>query len=114
LQALRNSGGFFVLVIVSQGRLIAILSAFRRKAKYNAEAIALSPFMKVREIIKLLEEDGWYLARTKGSHRQFKHSVKTGLATVPGKLSDDLAPGTLKSILRQAKLIEDPEQEEPE
>lgn len=61
--------------------------------------------MKVREVIKLIEEDGWYLARTRGSHRQYKHPTKTGLVTIPGKLSDDLAPGTLKSIFKQAKLI---------
>ncbi|MEB3218944.1 MAG: type II toxin-antitoxin system HicA family toxin [Nostocales cyanobacterium 94392] len=60
--------------------------------------------MKVRKIIKLIEEDGWYLARTKGSHRQYKHAIKSGLVTVAGKLSDDLAPGTLNSILKQAQL----------
>jgi predicted RNA binding protein YcfA (HicA-like mRNA interferase family) len=60
--------------------------------------------MKVREVIQLLEKDDWYLARTKGSHRQYKHSTKIGLVTVPGKLSDDLAPGTLNSILKQAGL----------
>lgn len=60
--------------------------------------------MKVRKIIKLIEEDGWYLARTKGSHRQYKHAIKSGLVTVPDKLSDDLAPGTLNSILKQAQL----------
>lgn len=60
--------------------------------------------MKVRDVIKVLEKDGWFLAKTKGSHRQFKHPVKTGRVTVPGKPSDDLAPGTLSSIWRQAKL----------
>lgn len=60
--------------------------------------------MKVSEVIKQLQADGWYLARTKGSHRQFKHPDKPGLVTVPGKLSDDLAPGTLSSICRQAQL----------
>jgi len=60
--------------------------------------------MKVRDVLKLLENDGWYLARTRGSHRQYKHPVKPGLVTVPGKLSDDLAPGTLSSIRRQAQL----------
>ena len=60
--------------------------------------------MKVREIIRLIEKDGWYLARTRGSHRQYKHSKKSGLVTVPGKLSDDLAQGTLNSILKQAGL----------
>lgn len=70
--------------------------------------------MKVREVIKLIEKDGWYLARTRGSHRQFKHPVKSGLVTIPGKPSDDLAPGTLNSILKQAQLMEDSEEEEPE
>ena len=60
--------------------------------------------MKIKEVIRLIEDDGWYLSRTKGSHRQYKHSAKTGLVTVPGKLSDDLAPGTLNSILKQAGL----------
>ena len=63
--------------------------------------------MKVREIIKLIEADGWYLARTRGSHRQYKHTTKSGLVTVPGKLSDDLAPGTLNSILKQSQLKEE-------
>ncbi len=64
--------------------------------------------MKVREMIKLLESDGWYLARTKGSHRQYNHPNKFGTVTVPGKLSKDLAIGTLKSILRQAQLDDNP------
>jgi predicted RNA binding protein YcfA (HicA-like mRNA interferase family) len=59
--------------------------------------------MKVREVIKLIEEDGWYLARTRGSHRQFKHPTKSGLVTIAGKPSDDLAPGTLNSIFKQAQ-----------
>ena len=60
--------------------------------------------MKVKETIKLIEKDGWYLVRTKGSHRQYKHQTKMGLVTVPGKLSDDLASGTFNSILKQAGL----------
>ncbi|MBW4602959.1 MAG: type II toxin-antitoxin system HicA family toxin [Calothrix sp. FI2-JRJ7] len=60
--------------------------------------------MKVKEIINLIEDDGWYLTRTRGSHRQYKHPGKSGLVTVPGKPSDDLAPGTLNSILKQAQL----------
>jgi predicted RNA binding protein YcfA (HicA-like mRNA interferase family) len=60
--------------------------------------------MKVKEVIKMIEDDGWYLARTRGSHRQYKHGSKMGLVTVPGKLSDDLAPGTLNSVLKQAGL----------
>ena len=69
--------------------------------------------IKVRDIIKQLEADGWYLARTRGSHRQYKHPTKSGLVTVPGKLSDDLAPGTSNNILKQAQLREVKEQEEP-
>jgi predicted RNA binding protein YcfA (HicA-like mRNA interferase family) len=55
-------------------------------------------------VLKLLEDDGWYLARTKGSHRQFKHLTKSGTVTVAGKLSVDVPPGTLNSILKQAGL----------
>jgi predicted RNA binding protein YcfA (HicA-like mRNA interferase family) len=61
--------------------------------------------MKVREIIKLIEDDGWYLARQKGSHRQYKHPEKKGLVTISGhRMSDDVATGTLKSILKQAQI----------
>ncbi len=58
--------------------------------------------MKVRELIRLLLDNRWYLARTKGSHRQFKHGDKPGVVTVAGKMNDDLSPGTIKSILKQA------------
>jgi predicted RNA binding protein YcfA (HicA-like mRNA interferase family) len=54
--------------------------------------------------LRRLGEDGWYLASTKGSHRQFKHPSKPGRVTVAGKPSDDLAPGTLNSILKQSGL----------
>lgn len=50
----------------------------------------------------MLETDGWYLVRTRGSHRQYKHPAKKGLVTVPGKLGDELAPGTLRSVMKQA------------
>ena len=60
--------------------------------------------MKVREAIKLVENDGWYLVRTRGSHRQYKHPDKKGLVTIPGKMKDDLAPATINSILKQAGL----------
>ncbi|HZP66681.1 MAG TPA: type II toxin-antitoxin system HicA family toxin [Rudaea sp.] len=56
------------------------------------------------DILRLLLEDGWVLVATRGSHRQYKHSSKPGRVTVPGKPSDDLAPGTLNSILKQAGL----------
>ena len=60
--------------------------------------------MKVRELIKRLEADGWYLASTEGSHRQYKHDEKKGRVTIPGHLNDDLHPKTLASVLRQAQL----------
>jgi len=60
--------------------------------------------VKIREVIKLIEDDGWYLARTKGDHRQYKHPVKKGLVTISGKSSDDVSKGTLNSILKQAGL----------
>jgi predicted RNA binding protein YcfA (HicA-like mRNA interferase family) len=60
--------------------------------------------MKVKEAITIIENDGWYLVRTRGSHRQYKHPLKSGLVTIAGKLSDDLANGTANSILKQAQL----------
>ena len=61
--------------------------------------------MKIKEVIRLIETDGWYLARQKGSHRQYKHSSKKGVVTVAAhKLSDDIAIGTLNNILKQAQI----------
>ena len=60
--------------------------------------------MKVRQILERLKEDGWYEVAIRGSHRQFKHVSKPGRVTVAGKPNDDLAPGTLNSILKQAGL----------
>ncbi len=60
--------------------------------------------MKVSEVLRQLQDDGWFLVATRGSHRQYKHASKAGRVTVPGKPSDDLAPGTLNSILKQAGL----------
>jgi len=62
--------------------------------------------MKVGDILNLLRDDGWLLVATRGSHRQFKHPNKSGRVTVAGKPSDDLAPGTLNSIPKQAGLKE--------
>jgi predicted RNA binding protein YcfA (HicA-like mRNA interferase family) len=60
--------------------------------------------LKVRELIRLLEEDGWQLKRTRGSHRQFKHPTKPDTVTVAGKEDLDIPPGTLNAILKQASL----------
>jgi len=61
--------------------------------------------MKVSEIIKIIEDDGWFLIRQKESHRQYKHQTKKGLVTIAShKISDDIAKGTLSSVLKQAKI----------
>ena len=59
--------------------------------------------MKIRNVIKLIEEEGWYLVATRGSHRQFKHPTRPGRVTIAGHPNEDLAPGTLNSILKQVK-----------
>lgn len=61
--------------------------------------------MKVRDLIRLLEEDGWLLARTRGSHRQFRHPTKLGTVTVAGKPGVEVPVGTLRSALKQAGLL---------
>lgn len=60
----------------------------------------------VRDMLRRLDADGWTLVATRGSPRQFEHPSKPGRVTVAGKPGDDLAPGTLRSILRQADLKE--------
>ncbi|MBN2197419.1 MAG: type II toxin-antitoxin system HicA family toxin [Polyangiaceae bacterium] len=54
--------------------------------------------MKVRDVIRRLQEDGWTQVRQRGSHRQFKHPTKLGLVTIAGHPSDELAPGTLNNV----------------
>ena len=60
--------------------------------------------MKVRDLVKLIEEDGWRHVKTRGSHRQFKHWAKPGRVTVAGHPGDDVRPGMLKGVLTQAGL----------
>jgi len=60
--------------------------------------------VKVREVIRLVENDGWELRGYRGSHRQFEHPQKPGRVTIPGKPGKDLHPKTLASILEQAGL----------
>ena len=60
--------------------------------------------MKVKELIKLIEQDGWQLVRTRGSHRQYHHPAKAGTVTIAGKESVEMPPGTLNNILKQARL----------
>jgi predicted RNA binding protein YcfA (HicA-like mRNA interferase family) len=60
--------------------------------------------VKIRDVTKCIEEDGWYLVVTKGSHRQYKHPSKSGRVTIAGHPNDDLAPGTLHSVFKQAQI----------
>jgi predicted RNA binding protein YcfA (HicA-like mRNA interferase family) len=60
------------------------------------------PRSKVSEILRLLSDDGWVIVATRGRHRQYRHPSKPGRVTVPGKPSDELAPGTLNGIRKQA------------
>lgn len=60
--------------------------------------------MKVRDVLKILQKDGWSMVRTSGSHRVLKHPVKRGIVVVAGRPGKELAPGTLKSVWKQAQL----------
>lgn len=60
--------------------------------------------MKVKELVELIEADGWLQVRQKGSHRQFRHPMKSGTVTISGKASVEVPPGTLNSALKQAGL----------
>ncbi len=60
--------------------------------------------MKVRDVIKLVEVDGWYHVRTRGDHRQYKHPIKKGRVTVPGHPSDEMKPPLYNSVLKQAQI----------
>jgi predicted RNA binding protein YcfA (HicA-like mRNA interferase family) len=61
--------------------------------------------VKVRDVIKLLEARGWVLVRVRGSHRQYRRPSRSGLVTIAGKPGDELPPGTLKSIFKQAGMV---------
>ena len=63
---------------------------------------ATVPPMKVKQLIALLDADGWRLVPMKGSHRQFRHSSKAGIVTVAGKSNVEVPPGTLNNVLEQA------------
>src|SRR6516164_10324671 len=91
-----------------QNRFVELASAvyFRNNTGNQDFRDVPGMLMKVRDVIRRLTKDGWVQIAQKGSHRQFKHPIKPGKVTVPGKLSDDLPIGTHKSILRQAGLEE--------
>jgi predicted RNA binding protein YcfA (HicA-like mRNA interferase family) len=60
--------------------------------------------MKVRELLRLLEQDGWHLVRTRGSHRQLRHATKPGTVTVSGNAGADVPLGTWRAILKHARI----------
>ena len=70
----------------------------------TAESNDLCVFVKVREVIRILERDGWTQVRQRGSHRQFRHPEKVGRVTVSGNLGDDVPLGTLRAMFRQARI----------
>jgi predicted RNA binding protein YcfA (HicA-like mRNA interferase family) len=85
----------------------AVLSLADRLAEFcfaKSSSGANIHLVKIRDIINLIEQDGWFLIVTRGSHRQYKHPAKLGRVTIAGHPNDDLAPGTLNSILKQAQL----------
>ena len=62
------------------------------------------PVVKVREVLRMLQEDGWVLVRVRGSHHHYRHPSKPGIVTVPGNANFDLHPKTHASIMKQAGL----------
>jgi predicted RNA binding protein YcfA (HicA-like mRNA interferase family) len=77
---------------------------YNHRFLFNDDYVIWLASMKVREILKRPHDDGWYHVVTRGSHRQFKHPTKPGRVTVAGMPNEDIAPGTLNSILKQAGL----------
>lgn len=92
--------------------VITVLRLGGRKRRVNPEQANVvsgedgqdMPTVKIREMLRILAADGWSQTAQRGSHRQFEHPTKPGRVTVAGKDSDDLAKGTLNSILKQAGL----------
>ena len=80
------------------------MSDFNNKVFSNHFRSKEKPIRKVKHLIKFIEQDGWYIDRTKGSHRQFKHRRKSGTVPVPGKMNADVPKGTLRAILTQTGL----------
>ena len=88
----RTGGGILTVVVAVAVVSCALVEESSRMA------------MKVREVIRLIEKDGWYLVATRGSHWQYKHPSKPGRVTIAGHPGHDLAPGTLSSIFKQAQI----------
>lgn len=63
--------------------------------------------MKVRDVMRIIQQDGWHIVAVRGSHRQYKHPSKPGRVTIAGAPADDVAPGTLNSVLKQAQIQEE-------
>lgn len=76
------------------------------KRSLDSEAVRYNGGVKIRDVIKMVESDGWIKIGQEGSHRQYKHPIKSGKVTIAGHPSVDMPPGTLKNILRQAQIQE--------
>jgi predicted RNA binding protein YcfA (HicA-like mRNA interferase family) len=79
-------------------------AGYRRTVDSADERLYARGVVKVREVIKLVQDHGWYLVRTRGSHRHFKHPQKPGIVTIAGQPNVDIPRGTLNSIFKQAGL----------
>ena len=82
--------------------LVFVMIVFLLSLKYQTITLFELKSYKVSEVIKMLKDDNWYLVAQKGSHRQFKHSVKQGKVTINGKLNETLSQFLLNSIFKQA------------
>jgi predicted RNA binding protein YcfA (HicA-like mRNA interferase family) len=65
--------------------------------------------LKIREIIRIIKKDGWFMVSQKGSYRQFKHHTKPGRVTIAGNPGDDISAGTLNSVLKQTSIKQEGE-----
>jgi len=99
----RGCLGSLVLMGRYYFRLLPPIPACNNETNHGSSAGRSYP-VKVRDLIRVIERDGWRQVRTRGSHRQYKHPVKRGRVTVPGHPGDDVHPDTLKSVLSQAGL----------
>jgi predicted RNA binding protein YcfA (HicA-like mRNA interferase family) len=95
--------GLSCLILLRRTQLAGALTNSYLRSSY---VLAAGNIVKVHEAIRTIEDDGWFLIVTRGSHRQYKHRRKAGRVTIAGKPSDDLSPGTRNSILKQAGLKE--------
>ena len=91
----------------SQSLRLLPLDAATRCPAFAVSSPTYGRAVKVRDVVRLLEDDGWRLDRQRGSHRQYRHADKRGTVTIAGQAGDELKTGTLASIFRQAGIERD-------